>query len=78
MYGKQRTPHDILNDHGGLLVRRVVERNDEVTDALFEVAIDGRKNWTHREADGLQNSLKRCDMTVRDWLKSRENDNGND
>lgn len=69
---QQKTPHDILSDCGGLLVRRVVERDDEITDALMEVATAGRTHWTYRDAERLVHSLKTCQLTVAEWLKERE------
>ena len=66
------TPMEILSEHGGLLVRRVVEREDEVADALFEVATNGRKEWTQRDWSRLLRSLKATNLTVSEWLQMRE------
>ena len=69
---QQKTPEEILSDHGGLLVRRVAQRedSDEVTQALFEVATRGKTEWTHDDAKRLADSLLNCDMTVSKWLKT--------
>ena len=69
---QQPTPEETLSAHGGLLVRRVAERGDELTDALFEIATEGRIRWTHSEAVRLERSLAACDQTVAEWLESRE------
>jgi hypothetical protein len=42
----ERTPAERLRDHGRLLVRRAVKREDWITDALLDLAAGDQQQWT--------------------------------
>ncbi len=64
-------PFDI-HDHAHLLVRRAVHRNDEVADAIFDIASADRTDWDLSDWGDLLDELDQVDKTVGDWLASRQ------
>ena len=65
-----RTTADKLRDHGRLLVRRAVNRDDWIADALMELAAesDGRTDWTPQEWDTFVSETFGNDMRIDEWL----------
>lgn len=61
-----------IHDHSHLLVRRAVQRDDEVADAIFDLASSGRLDWDVDSWDDLLNELDNTDKTVGDWLATRQ------
>ena len=49
-------------------IRRVAQRSDDASEALFHLAAAGRKDWTGPEWEDVLSELDRCDDTVEDWL----------
>ena len=69
MIGQQtRTPADILEDHGRLLIRRAVDRDDEISQAIFDIAAGDQTVWTLGEWAALLTDLQSCDMTISEWV----------
>jgi hypothetical protein len=60
-------PRD-LNEHGRLLVRRAVHRDDWISEALLDIAAGDQTEWTTQEWDALLTELDACDMTIAEWL----------
>lgn len=61
-------PAECLRGHGHILVRRILTRDDELTDALLDLAAGKQTTWTHQEWEELLSELSGCDDTVEDWL----------
>jgi len=66
--GQKAAALETLEDHGSLLVRRVVDRNDELSEAIFDLAADGQTEWTLEDWDTLVAELTGSNLTVDDWL----------
>lgn len=60
-------PQD-LRDHGRLLVRRAVKRDDWIAEALLDLAAGDKQEWTPGEWSELQTELAGSDMTIEEWL----------
>ena len=58
----------LLDDHGHLLVRRAVDRDDAVTLAILDLAVGDQTEWTPQQWDTLLSELAGCDMTIEEWL----------
>lgn len=61
------TPAEYLEDYKHLLVRRAVQRDDAVSEAIFTLA-DDKKEWTLEEWNTLLADLDKCDLTIGEWL----------
>ena len=60
---------DQLRDCAGrLLVRRAVDRNDWISDAIFDIAAGSKLNWTPQEWKALDHDLHACRLRLNDWL----------
>lgn len=59
-----------LEDHGHLLVSRAIERNDEISYAIFDVAAAGKTDWTPAEWYQLLKVLENCKLKIKDWIPS--------
>jgi hypothetical protein len=64
-------PRD-LTDFGHLLIRRAIQRDDWVAEAIFDLAANGQSEWTPRQWDTLLGSLRSSKQTVNDWLTTHE------
>ena len=65
---EKHTPAAILEDHGRLLVRRAVLRDDEISQALLDLAAGDQTEWTPQEWFDLSMELENSDMTISDFL----------
>ena len=63
-----RTTADRLADHGRLLVRRAILRDDWIPHALFDLAAGDQTDWTPQEWFDLSMELENSDMTISDFL----------
>lgn len=61
-------PDNDLRDHGRLLVRRAVFRDDWITDALLDLAAGDQHEWTPQEWDTLLAEVSGSDMTIDEFL----------
>jgi len=61
-------PADVLRDHGHRLVRCVLKRDDDLTEALLDLAAGKQANWTPAQWDALLTELGKSDEIVEDWL----------
>ena len=61
-------PTNRLEDHGHLLVRRAVLRDDWISDALLDLAADGQTDWTPKQWDTLLTELQSSTLNIRDWI----------
>ena len=57
-----------LSDHGSLLVRRAVLRDDWISEAIFDLAADGQTEWTLKDWDTLVAELEASTLSIADWL----------
>lgn len=64
----ERTPAERLRDHGRLLVRRAVLRDDWISEALLDLAAGDKQQWTPQEWFDLQMDMEASDMTIDEWL----------
>ena len=63
-----KAPAEILREHGRLLVRRAVMREDEITDAILDLAAGDRTAWHIAEWFDLLMDLESSDMTISEFL----------
>ena len=63
-----RTPADRLRDHGRLLVRRAVNRDDWIAHALLDIAAGDQTEWTPAQWDTLLAEISGLDMTIDEYL----------
>ena len=69
MLAQQADPVTRLrDDHGALLVRRAVTRNDWIADALLDLAAGDQTEWTPSQWDTLLTEMFGNDMTISEWL----------
>jgi hypothetical protein len=70
MIGRQEpTQAERLADHGHLLVRRAMQRDDWITKALIDLAAADQKEWTFEEWHALLAELDNAgDMTISEFL----------
>jgi hypothetical protein len=61
-------PEPQLSDYGHLLVRRAICRGDWVSDAIFELAANGQREWTLAEWKKLESELETSKLRLREWL----------
>lgn len=57
-----------LREHGRLLVRRAVQRDDAIAEALLDLAAGDQREWTPQQWDALLTELDASDMTIDEWL----------
>jgi hypothetical protein len=62
-----QSPGD-LRDHGRLLVRRAIHRDDWIADALLDLAAADQTDWTPDQWHDLEMELEASDMTIDDFL----------
>lgn len=65
MIGK---PERNLRDHGRLLIRRAVLRDDWIAEEIFDIAAADQKLWTPEEWFTLSKELESSDLTVDEFL----------
>ncbi len=58
----------LRDEVGHLLVRRVVDRDDWVSDAVLDIAAGNRKSWTYSDWHMLLVDLRRTPGKLADWL----------
>jgi len=56
-------------EFGQVMVRRVIERDDWASEAIFDVAAGDKTNWSPLEWAAVICDLERCKLKVTDWLK---------
>jgi hypothetical protein len=62
------SPEPDLADHGNLLVRRAILRDDWVSDRIFDLAAGDQTEWTLEEWATLEMELAQCNLKIKDWL----------
>lgn len=62
------TTAERLKEHARLLVRRAINRDDWIADALLDLAAGDQTEWTVQEWDALLTELEASDMTIDDFL----------
>ena len=71
----EQTIEDRLRDEvGHILIRRVIERDDWVSEAIFDIAAGDKKHWSPIEWAAVLCDLERCKLKVADWLQGTENE----
>lgn len=62
-------PVDRLQDEAGhLLVRRAIDRDDWIADAILDIAAGKKTHWTPQEWSQLLAELYSCSDKVTHWL----------
>ena len=61
-------PADRLREHGRLLVRRAVLRDDWIGETLLDLAAGDQTEWTPQQWDALLRDIGESDMTIDEWL----------
>lgn len=57
-----------LRDHGRLLVRRAVNRDDWIAEALLDIAAGDQTDWTPAQWDTLLAEISGNDMSIDEFL----------
>lgn len=57
-----------IHAHGRILVRRAVQNDDELCDAIMDLAMASQRAWSVLEVDALNAKLDRSRLTVKTWL----------
>lgn len=65
---EQQTPAERLREHGRLLVRRAVTRDDWISDAILDLAAGEKDHWSLEEWETLLSEILGSDMTIDEWL----------
>lgn len=58
-----------LSDHGRLLIRRAVLRDDWISDAILDLAAGNKTEWTPQEWFDLLMDLESSDMTIKEFIR---------
>jgi len=61
-------PAGDLADHGNLLVRRAIHRDDWISEKIFELAANGQRLWDYQEWRAVEAELEASKLRIRDWL----------
>lgn len=61
-------PANDITAYGHLIVRRAVQRDDWISDTIFELAAQGRSDWSQQDWDTLLAELDSCNDKLADWL----------
>ena len=61
-------PNHDLSSYGHLLVRRAIERDDWVSESIFNLAAGDQAHWTPEEWAPILTDLETCDDKLADWL----------
>jgi len=69
MVMEQNIEDRLRDEVGHLLVRRVIERGDWTSEAIFDIAAGDKKNWIPIEWAAVLSDLERCKLKVNEWLK---------
>ena len=60
---------DQLRDTAGrLLVRRAIDRDDWISEAIFDIAAGSKVHWTPQQWKALDHDLHACRLKLADWL----------
>lgn len=62
------SPADILAAYGHLIVRRAVLREDDISQALFDLAAGDRIQWTLEDWQPILADLLNCNDKIEDWI----------
>ena len=65
----EQTTEDLRDEVGHHLVRRVIERDDWASEAIFDIAAGDKKEWTPIEWAAVLCDLERCKLKVNEWLE---------
>ena len=70
----QRSPAERLREHGRLLVRRAVQREDWIAQTLLDLAAGDQTEWTPQEWFDLLMEMDSSDMTISEFLDFHADD----
>ena len=65
---------ELKNEVGHLLVRRVIERDDWTSEAIFNIAAGDKPTWTPEEWATLTHDLKKSQLRVSKWLENKNDE----
>jgi hypothetical protein len=70
---QEQKPQDILGEPAArrLLVRRVIERDDAIAEAFFDVALSEKDAWDHQEWLDRLARYEQSNETIGRWLNRR-------
>ena len=58
----------LRDEAGHLMVRRVIDRDDWISQAVFNIAAGSRKHWTTPDWNALIRDLGASQLKLTDWL----------
>ncbi len=58
----------LRDDAGRLLVRRAINRDDWISDAILDIAAGDREDWSTEDWNTLLSELQTCRLRLADWL----------
>ena len=70
MIGERPKPPFDIHAHGRKLVRRAVQIDGQLCDAIMDAAMGSQAFWEPSAIKALNDKLDACDMTVAEWLTS--------
>lgn len=50
------------------MVRRVIDRDDDIAEAVFDIAAGDRQHWTSQDWRTVLADLSGCRLRLADWL----------
>ena len=67
-FAREPSQDEILEENGHLMVRRAIEREDAVADAVFNVLAGSRLEWTLEDWEELLHNARLDDRRVRQLI----------
>lgn len=65
----QTNKERLIDEVGNILVSRVIERNDWISETIFDIAAGDKKQWTLSEWNAVLADLQCCKLKVSQWLQ---------
>lgn len=59
--------------NGKLLIRRIMQSESEIREAVQHLAMGSKRGWLPEEIDALNKFLDSCDLTLEIWLREKGN-----
>lgn len=62
-------PRFDIHAHRRKLVRRAILIEGDLQDALMDIAMGAKLEWSTEEITALNDELENCSLSIEDWLK---------
>ncbi len=57
-----------IADYGHLKVRRAIQRDDWLSEKIYDLAAADRKEWDTNSWAVLEKELENCELKIKDWI----------